>query len=99
MKGMPRAGILLSHCLIGTAVTICDGATVRSCDGLIYARTLANTTRSQRNNRRCDVKKIESRAVDRGFGLQKGCVVKVFSCGEADEGRFWVGLDTRVGSA
>jgi hypothetical protein len=45
------------------------------------------------------IEKIESRVVDRGFRLQTGCAVKGFSCGEADEGRFWVGLDTRVGGA
>lgn len=42
------------------------------------------------------VEKIESRAVDGGFGFQTGFAVEVFSCGEADEGRFSVGLDTRV---
>ena len=45
------------------------------------------------------VKKIESRTADRGVWLQTGCVVKIFSCGEADDGRFSVGLDTRVGGA
>jgi hypothetical protein len=45
------------------------------------------------------IKKIESRVVDQGFKLQTGYAVKVFSCGEADEGRFWVGLNTRVGGA
>jgi hypothetical protein len=29
---------------------------------------------------------------DGGFWLQTGCAVRVFSCGEADEGGFWVGL-------
>jgi hypothetical protein len=45
------------------------------------------------------IKEIETRVIDPGFGLQTGCAVKVFSCGEADEGRFCVGLDTRVGGA
>jgi len=31
------------------------------------------------------------RVRDRGFWLQTGCIVKVFTCGEADGG-FWVGL-------
>jgi hypothetical protein len=33
-------------------------------------------------------KSIESRVVDRGFWLQTGCAVKVFSCSEAGKGAF-----------
>jgi hypothetical protein len=37
---------------------------------------------------------IDSRVRDRGFWLQTGCIIEVFSCGEADR-RFWVGLGKR----
>jgi hypothetical protein len=43
------------------------------------------------------VKSIESRVADRGFWLQTGCIVKVFSYDEADGGS-WVGPGKR-GSA
>jgi hypothetical protein len=43
---------------------------------------------------------IDSRVEDRGFWPQTGCAAMVFSCGEADEGGFWVGLGRkRVGSS
>ena len=45
------------------------------------------------------ITRIESRVVDQGFGLQTGYTIKVFSCGETDEGRFLAGLDTTVGGA
>jgi hypothetical protein len=76
---------------------------LRWCDGeellWAHARMSTNTTRSRGMIVGVTIKKIESRAVDRRFGLQTGCAIKVFSCGEADKGRLWVGLNTRVGGA
>lgn len=38
------------------------------------------------------IKTIESKVVDRGFGLQTDCAVRDFSYGEADEVEFRVGI-------
>ena len=49
---------------------------------------LSHTTRSRGMIAVAIIKRIESRVVDRGFRLQTGRAVKVFSCGEADEREF-----------
>lgn len=60
---------------------------------LVQARILANTTRTEAMIAGLTVMKIDSRVVDRGFGHQTDCAVKIFCCGEAVEGRFRVGPD------
>ncbi|PVH69522.1 hypothetical protein DL98DRAFT_541549 [Cadophora sp. DSE1049] len=60
---------------------------------LAQTRISANTTRTEAMIAGFTVMKIDSRVVDRGFGHQTGCAVKVFSCGEAVEGRFRVSTE------
>jgi hypothetical protein len=48
-------------------------------------RNSTNKTRSKAMIVGIIVKEIERRMTDRGFRLQTGCVVRGFSCGEADD--------------
>ncbi|KAH9205201.1 hypothetical protein DL95DRAFT_93824 [Leptodontidium sp. 2 PMI_412] len=95
MKGMPKAGFCRRRSRSGTPVKI---AMVRQRSEelcLAQARISANTTRTEAMIAGLTVMRIDSRVVDRGFGLQRGHV-KVFSCGEAVEGRFRVGPDEEL---
>jgi hypothetical protein len=61
-----------------------EGAELRSCS------YLGQYDATQWNDRRRDSQEHRVQSVDRGFWLQTGCSVKVFSCGEAEEDPGWV---------